>query len=36
LTAAWKRAVERDYNHPCIITWVPVKAAVWRPSRLGT
>ena len=23
-TAEWERAVRRDYNHPCIITWVPV------------
>ena len=24
LAAEWKRAVQRDYNHPCIIAWVPV------------
>jgi len=22
--AEWERAVRRDYNHPCIITWVPI------------
>ena len=22
--AEWERAVQRDYNHPCIITWVPL------------
>jgi hypothetical protein len=22
--AEWERVVRRDYNHPCIITWVPV------------
>lgn len=24
LTAEWLDAVERDYNHPCIIAWVPL------------
>lgn len=24
LMAEWERAVRRDYNHPCIIAWVPM------------
>ena len=24
LVAEWERAVRRDVNHPCVITWVPV------------
>jgi beta-galactosidase/beta-glucuronidase len=24
LMAEWERVVRRDYNHPCIITWVPM------------
>lgn len=23
LTSEWLEALERDYNHPCIVTWVP-------------
>jgi beta-galactosidase/beta-glucuronidase len=34
LAAEWKRAVQRDYNHPCIITWVPVNESMGFP-RLG-
>ncbi|HST51152.1 MAG TPA: glycoside hydrolase family 2 TIM barrel-domain containing protein [Pyrinomonadaceae bacterium] len=34
LAAEWKRAVRRDYNHPCIITWVPVNESMGFP-RLG-
>src|SRR5205085_895399 len=32
LLAEWERAVERDYNHPCIITWVPVNASMGFPD----
>ncbi|HEY0547824.1 MAG TPA: glycoside hydrolase family 2 TIM barrel-domain containing protein [Pyrinomonadaceae bacterium] len=32
LAAEWKRAVERDYNHPCIIAWVPVNESMGFPS----
>jgi beta-galactosidase/beta-glucuronidase len=23
VTAEWQEAIERDYSHPCIVTWVP-------------
>jgi beta-galactosidase/beta-glucuronidase len=23
-TAEWREAIERDYNHPCIVAWVPI------------
>ncbi len=32
LAAEWKRAVQRDYNHPCIIAWVPVNESWGFPS----
>lgn len=32
LTAEWVRAVERDYNHPCIIVWVPVNESMGFPG----
>src|SRR5665213_3082111 len=32
LTAEWKRAVERDHNHPCIIAWVPVNESMGFPG----
>jgi hypothetical protein len=34
LAAEWKRAVRRDYSHPCIIAWVPVNESMGFP-RLG-
>jgi beta-galactosidase/beta-glucuronidase len=24
ITAEWQDAVERDYNHPCVVAWVPM------------
>jgi beta-galactosidase/beta-glucuronidase len=32
LQAEWSRAVERDYNHPCIIVWVPVNESMGFPE----
>jgi beta-galactosidase/beta-glucuronidase len=34
LSAEWRRAVRRDYSHPCIIAWVPVNESMGFP-RLG-
>jgi beta-galactosidase/beta-glucuronidase len=32
LAAEWMRAVRRDFNHPCIIAWVPVNESMGFPS----
>jgi beta-galactosidase/beta-glucuronidase len=32
LSAEWQDAVRRDYNHPCIITWVPVNESMGFPG----
>ncbi len=32
LMAEWERAVCRDVNHPCIITWVPVNESMGFPD----
>ena len=32
LAAEWKRAIRRDYNHPCIISWVPVNESMGFPK----
>jgi hypothetical protein len=32
LSAEWQRAVRRDYNHPCIIAWVPVNESMGFPQ----
>jgi beta-galactosidase/beta-glucuronidase len=32
LSAEWQRAVRRDYNHPCIISWVPVNESMGFPG----
>jgi beta-galactosidase/beta-glucuronidase len=31
LAAEWRSAVQRDYNHPCIIAWVPVNESMGFP-----
>lgn len=32
LLAEWERSIRRDYNHPCIITWVPVNESMGFPG----
>ncbi|HYG35576.1 MAG TPA: glycoside hydrolase family 2 TIM barrel-domain containing protein, partial [Clostridia bacterium] len=32
LMAEWERAINRDYNHPCVITWVPVNESMGFPG----
>jgi len=32
LMAEWQRAVNRDSNHPCIVTWVPVNESMGFPG----
>ena len=32
LSTEWRTAVQRDYNHPCIITWVPVNESMGFPE----
>lgn len=31
-TAEWQEVMERDYNHPCIITWVPLNESWGIPN----
>ncbi|ACX67004.1 glycoside hydrolase family 2 protein [Paenibacillus sp. Y412MC10] len=31
-TAEWQEIIERDYNHPCIITWVPLNESWGVPN----
>ena len=33
MTAEWQEAVMRDYNHPCIVAWVPMNES-WGPQPL--
>jgi hypothetical protein len=32
LSAEWQEAIRRDYNHPCIVTWVPVNESMGFPG----
>jgi beta-galactosidase/beta-glucuronidase len=32
LSAEWREAIRRDYNHPCIIAWVPVNESMGFPG----
>ena len=34
LVAEWQQAVERDYNHPCIVAWVPLNESWGAPELL--
>ena len=34
LTREWIEIIERDYNHPCIVSWVPINEA-WGVSNLS-
>jgi len=32
VTAEWQEAVERDFNHPCIVAWVPINESWGVPN----
>ena len=34
-TAEWQEALRRDYNHPCIVTWVPMNES-WGVREIPT
>ncbi|KYG27708.1 glycoside hydrolase family 2 protein [Alkalihalobacillus trypoxylicola] len=35
MTSEWQKAVERDYNHPSIVAWVPINESWGVPKLLG-
>ena len=35
MTAEWQEAIMRDYNHPCIVAWVPMNES-WGVPNLAT
>jgi beta-galactosidase/beta-glucuronidase len=34
ITSEWQEAIERDYNHPCIVAWVPLNESWGVPNIL--
>jgi beta-galactosidase/beta-glucuronidase len=34
ITQEWQEAIERDYNHPCIVVWVPINESWGVPNIL--
>ncbi|MDF2815277.1 MAG: glycoside hydrolase family 2 [Paenibacillus sp.] len=34
MVAEWQEAVERDYNHPCLVAWVPINES-WGVSNVS-
>src|SRR3712207_7606352 len=34
ITAEWQEAIRRDYNHPCIVAWVPMNRSEEHTSEL--
>lgn len=32
ITKEWQEAIERDYNHPCIVAWVPINESWGVPN----
>jgi hypothetical protein len=32
LSSEWRRAVRRDYSHPCVVAWVPVNESMGFPG----
>ncbi|TBL81992.1 glycoside hydrolase family 2 protein [Paenibacillus thalictri] len=34
ITLEWQEAIERDYNHPCLVVWVPINESWGVPNIL--
>lgn len=35
ITQEWQEAIDRDYNHPCIVAWVPINESWGVPNILN-